>query len=401
MKYEYDGNGGFRPESQENTASAPSGKNTQQDRDIGSWVLIGVMFLVGLWPIGLILLISKLSVTKSKSPAKKIDRAEAQNKAASAPQKTGGKVTRSPNDTSKGARVLKIVGTILTAVGGFLLLRVLMDMGFYLGEYGTLRWLLEDLFQPVGILSGGIALLCGGAAMTRRMRRYSKYLAAAGDRQSVDIGRLASAAEVSDRRVEKDLERMIDKGLWGRDAYLDLGADRLFRSASASAEYYKKKDQPPVPEEAEEGYSGMLRNIRRANDRIADPELSAKIQRIEDVAGRILHLVESQPEKKNQAATFLTYYLPTTQKLLDSYAEFEEAGVSGENLTQAKEKIRRTMDNIVAGFERQLDELYHADALDIDSDIRVMETMLKRDQSSAEEDFGLSGGTAQQSGEGE
>ena len=112
-----------------------------------------------------------------------------------------------------------------------------------------------------------------------------------------------------------------------------------------------------------------------------------------------MRLVESQPEKKSQAATFLTYYLPTTEKLLDSYAEFEETGVSGENLTQAKERIRRTMDNIVAGFEHQLDELYHADAMDIDSDIRVMETMLKRDQSSAEEDFGLEGGTVQQSGE--
>lgn len=102
---------------------------------------------------------------------------------------------------------------------------------------------------------------------------------------------------------------------------------------------------------------------------------------------------EEDPAKKNQAATFLNYYLPTTEKLLDSYADFEEAGVSGENLTQAKEKIRRTMDSIMAGFERQLDALYHADAMDVDSDIRVMETMLRRDGGSVEEDFGL-GGTA-------
>jgi hypothetical protein len=112
-----------------------------------------------------------------------------------------------------------------------------------------------------------------------------------------------------------------------------------------------------------------------------------------EIAGKILKLVEEDPAKKNQAATFLNYYLPTTEKLLDSYADFEEAGVSGENLTQAKEKIRRTMDSIMAGFERQLDALYHADAMDVDSDIRVMETMLRRDGGSVEEDFGL-GGTA-------
>ncbi len=129
----------------------------------------------------------------------------------------------------------------------------------------------------------------------------------------------------------------------------------------------------------------MLRSIRRSNDRIADPELSRKMDRLEEIAGKILKLVEEDPAKKNQAATFLNYYLPTTEKLLDSYADFEEAGVSGENLTQAKEKIRRTMDSIMAGFERQLDALYHADAMDVDSDIRVMETMLRRDGGSVEE----------------
>ena len=77
------------------------------------------------------------------------------------------------------------------------------------------------------------------------------------------------------------------------------------------------------------------------------------------------------------------------------YASFEEAGVSGENLSQAKAKIEKTMDSIVAGFEHQLDELYRTDAMDIDSDIRVMENMLRRDTASVEDDFGL-GGTAVQ-----
>ena len=50
----------------------------------------------------------------------------------------------------------------------------------------------------------------------------------------------------------------------------------------------------------------------------------------------------------------------------------------------------------MAGFEHQLDELYRSDAMDIDSDIRVMETMLRRDTASVADDFGLGGGTAVQ-----
>ena len=76
-----------------------------------------------------------------------------------------------------------------------------------------------------------------------------------------------------------------------------------------------------------------------------------------------------------------------------------EAGVSGENLSQAKSRIAATMDNIVAGFEHQLDELYRTDAMDVNSDIRVMETMLRRDTASAASDFGLGGAAVQRQSE--
>ena len=144
-----------------------------------------------------------------------------------------------------------------------------------------------------------------------------------------------------------------------------------------------------------EGYTGILRQIRQLNDRIADETLSLKIDRIEQVSGRIFKAIEDTPAKKNAAGTFLNYYLPTTLKLLENYADFEEAGVSGENLSQAKSRIAATMDNIVAGFEHQLDELYRTDAMDVNSDIRVMETMLRRDTASAADDFGLGGAAVQ------
>ena len=138
----------------------------------------------------------------------------------------------------------------------------------------------------------------------------------------------------------------------------------------------------------EKGYSGILRNIRRANDRIADPELSRKIDRLEQISGLIFKEVEEHPEKRNSIRTFFDYYLPTTQKLLDTYADFEETGVEGEHLRQAKERIEQTMDMIVDGFEHQLDQLYSSDAMDVVSDIQVMEAMLNRDTASAAKDFG-------------
>ena len=110
---------------------------------------------------------------------------------------------------------------------------------------------------------------------------------------------------------------------------------------------------------------------------------------LEEITAKIFKLVEEDTKKAGRIDTFLNYYLPTTQKLLHSYAEFESAGVEGENLKQAKQRIESTMDSIVKGFEHQLDELYKSDAMDVDTDIRVMESMLRRDTGSASEDFGL------------
>ena len=70
--------------------------------------------------------------------------------------------------------------------------------------------------------------------------------------------------------------------------------------------------------------------------------------------------------------------------------------MEGENLRQAKSRIESTMDAIVKGFEHQLDALHKADAMDVDSDIRVMETMLHRDTATVAQDFDMGATAAQQ-----
>ena len=294
------------------------------------------------------------------------------------------------------------MGIVLAALGGAALLNVAAnDLGYAI-QYGEWWYFLRQLFYPVGLLSGGLSLLIGSAVMKRKMRRYAKYLACTGTRDAIPLAHLMKAAEVGEAKAERDLEAMVEKGMWGPDAYLDRGNDMLFRTQAAASAYFSAKRAGEQRQAAEtaaqnaDGYEGMLLAIRRANDRIDDEVLSAKIDRLETVTSQIFKVIQEQPAKKNQASTFLNYYLPTTQKLLDSYADFEEAGVSGQNLDQAKSRIADTMDNIIAGFEHQLDALYQDAAMDIDSDIRVMETMLRRDTATAADDFGLDGGTAVQ-----
>ena len=382
MSYEYDGNGGLQP--------APPKKN---DNDLGAWIFIAVMFAVA-WPVGLILLLMKLS----EGGKKKVRRQTARSDAA---QKTVQQVTRTPEYSARSGKIMKIVGAVLGIVGALFLLR---ELDFTLGyaiEYGDWMYLLRQIFYPVGMLAGGASLLLGSGVIKRRQRRFATYLRTAGQKQAVPLDYLARAADVSRRRVEKDINAMLEKGLWGDEAYIDMGSGMLFRSQDAASAYFdaarraRAEQESPV-QTAPEGYAGILRQIRELNDRIADEALSAKLDRLEQLSGRIFKLVEENEEKRAAASTFLNYYLPTTLKLMENYANFEEAGVSGENLSQAKAKIEKTMDSIVAGFEHQLDALYRTDAMDIASDIQVMETMLRRDTASVADDFGLGGGSAVQ-----
>lgn len=401
MSYEYDENNGLQPK--------PPKKN---DNDLGSWIFIAIMFAIW-WPIGLIMLLSKLSEgggRKMRQQARDAWQRTAAGSAeakpaqarASAAKNTVRKVTETPNYSDKGAKTMKIIGAAVAILGAFFLVQ---QVDYFELRY-AIKWhewmdLLRQVFYPMGMMAGGVSLLLGSGAMRRRQRRFATYLRTVGQKQAVPLDYLARATNVSRRRVEKDVNLMLEKGLWGDKAYVDMGSGMLFRSQAAATAYFDKTRQlrqtpePAVPPQASEGYAGTLRQIRELNDRIADEALSAKIDRIEQVSGRIFKAIEDAPAKKNAASTFLNYYLPTTLKLLENYAAFEEAGVSGENLSQAKSRIEATMDSIVAGFEHQLDELYRTDAMDIDSDIRVMETMLRRDTSSVADDFGL-GGTAAQ-----
>ena len=405
MAYEYDNDNGFRPERPQ---------PPKKDNDIGAWIFIAVMFTVA-WPIGLILLLIKLSESGNKrknarrttgqSGQRTSQRVTAASPQAEKARSAVEQVTRTPDYTDKGAKTMKIIGAILGILGCVALFSAVGDNLSYAYHYNEWWYFARQLFYPLGMLAGGASLLLGSGAMKRRQRRFATYLRTAGQKPAVPLDYLARAANVSRRRVEKDVNLMLEKGLWGDKAYVDMGSGMLFRSQAAATAYFDKARQMQQPEEpavqpqAAEGYAGVLRQIRELNDRIADEALSAKIDRIEQVSGRIFKAIEDDPAKKGASGTFLNYYLPTTLKLLENYADFEETGVSGENLSQAKSRIEATMDSIVVGFEHQLDELYRTDAMDIDSDIRVMETMLRRDTASVADDFGLGGAAAQRQSE--
>ena len=122
-----------------------------------------------------------------------------------------------------------------------------------------------------------------------------------------------------------------------------------------------------------------LRSLRDADAAIDDEAVSARLQRMAESGGKIFDILEKEPSRAGEVRRFMNYYLPTADKLLKQYRELGQSGSQGKNVRGAMTVIENSLEMIAVAFERQLDSLYRHDALDIQADIDVLETMLAAD----------------------
>jgi len=277
---------------------------------------------------------------------------------------------------------------ILLLVGGIVTAATALDSIAFMGLTGATFTMWWELVKGVGLAAGGIASLVSSGSIHARRKRLSRYRRHFENGKLVDIKKLSRMAGVRTSAAVKDLEFMAEKGWLGKNAYIDHSTMSLILDpAVTSAPSDKKTEQPEEDSSAsqtESNYDAILREIRELNDRIDDDEVSRRIETIETLTARIFAVVEEKPEKLPQIKSFMNYYLPTTLKLLRSYATFERQNISGENIDKAKADISRILDTLAKGYSQQLDKLFADDVLDISSDIEVLESMMKKD--------GLSGG---------
>ena len=125
------------------------------------------------------------------------------------------------------------------------------------------------------------------------------------------------------------------------------------------------------------GISANLDKLHALNDAIPDPELSAAMTRMEKAGHSIAAAVEQAPDKARSIDRFARYYLPEVIKLMTTYANMEKNGVKGGNADQILTELRRNAATTAKAFENQLDALYSAEAMDISTDIEVLDGILK------------------------
>ncbi|MGI6192356.1 MAG: 5-bromo-4-chloroindolyl phosphate hydrolysis family protein [Christensenellales bacterium] len=120
-----------------------------------------------------------------------------------------------------------------------------------------------------------------------------------------------------------------------------------------------------------------MKKLRELNEGIKDHLLTAQINRMEIACSSIFKAIAEKPSRSGQVRRFMNYYLPTSLKLLESYRQLTAVSTGQQNVETSRMRIRESMGMIADAFEKQLDNLYEDVAIDITTDIEVMESMLK------------------------
>lgn len=292
---------------------------------------------------------------------------------------------------------------IVKIVGGGLVsgLSVLLALG------ALVLALMEGMLVPLGLalaaLGGGVGLISSGVGGLNRVGRFKAYRKALGDKTHCTLEKLARSVGKSGKFVRKEVRKMIDTGLF-LEGHLDkeetmlITSDETYRSfeqnrlaleerqrqeAAMKAQAEKLRQAAPalapqVQEILDKG-DEFVAQIQKCNEDIPGAVISEKISRIERTVQHIFDRAEEHPEVIPDLKKMMDYYLPMTVKLLNAYADMDAQPVQGETILASKREIEETLDTLNQAFEKLLDSIFKDTALDVSSDISVLNTLLAQE----------------------
>ena len=164
------------------------------------------------------------------------------------------------------------------------------------------------------------------------------------------------------------------------------------QQAAKPAAAPKKSYGPEIDPIVEEG-NKALSEMGRLYMSIKDTEVRQKINEIMRVTDKITQDAIQDPSDIPQIKKFMNYYLPTTIKLLNAYDRMSAQGIQGENLDKSMKSINEMLDDAIVAYQKMLDSLFADQALDIETEIDVMNTMLAREGLAGTKDFEVQAGT--------
>ena len=110
--------------------------------------------------------------------------------------------------------------------------------------------------------------------------------------------------------------------------------------------------------------------------KVKDPEIRKTSETICALIDKILRTLKEQPGDLPRLGRFFSYYLPTLQSVLTKYTRLESTGLPGEDTA---EKTFSCLTDIKSAMEKQYENLFEDEKLDLSVEMTVMSQICKRD----------------------
>lgn len=227
-------------------------------------------------------------------------------------------------------------------------------------------------------------------------RRYNLYLDVLKYKNIVLVDDLVEYANNSEKVVVKDLakaikKKLIPQGHLSKEQIFFMVSDDIYEKYMEKQlvydRYYRKQFEERVRIKSRSGLvthflemgQHSIDRIHEIKSVIKDKTVSNKIDKMEKIVAMIFHEIDINPEQIDKLGLFMNYYLPTTEKILEAYANIDEKQYKGKSLKRAKKEIEDSLDMINNSFEGILDKFYQEHELDITSDISTLEIIMKQE----------------------
>ena len=125
----------------------------------------------------------------------------------------------------------------------------------------------------------------------------------------------------------------------------------------------------------------QLRNVKKSAQHIVkkDAAFAGTLTELVEDAYKLVDFTSDNATQVTQLRRFYNYYLPTLEKLSTTYEKLEKSGSDAEHVTETKEEIISAAEAMKTLFKKQFDKMYKNTALDISTDVDVLEAMLESD----------------------
>jgi 5-bromo-4-chloroindolyl phosphate hydrolysis protein len=115
--------------------------------------------------------------------------------------------------------------------------------------------------------------------------------------------------------------------------------------------------------------------VEQSSRDIRQPELNQRLRRVAALAREILTLLEEDPRDLRRARKFLNVYLDGVQRVVEGYARTHARAASPD----LDANFRRVLTSIEEVFQEQRRKLLESDIMDLDVQIEVLASQLKRE----------------------